>query len=39
MIGVSVGTLYSFSSLYAIFQMVCNVDIPSGYYLYLDLPL
>jgi len=38
MIGVS-GTLYSFSSIYAQFQMVCSVDITSGSYLYIDLPV
>ncbi len=39
MIGVSAGSLYSFSSIYAQFQMVCNVDISSGSYLFIDLPL
>ena len=39
MVGVSVGSLFSFSSIYAQFQMVCNVDISSGSYLFLDLPI
>ena len=39
MIGVSAGNLYSFSSIYAQFQMICSVNITSGSYLYIDLPL
>lgn len=39
MIGVSAGSLYSFSSIYAQFQLVCNADINSGSYLFLDLPI
>ena len=39
MVGISVSSLFAFSSLYAQFQLICNVDIPSGSYLYLDLPL
>lgn len=39
MIGVSSGTLFSFSSIYAQFQMICNVAINSGSYLFIDLPI
>ena len=39
MIGVSSSSLFSFSSIYAQFQMVCNVAITSGSYLFIDLPL
>ena len=39
MIGVSAGSLYSFSSLYAQFKMICNVEIPTNSHLFIDLPL
>jgi hypothetical protein len=39
MIGVSAGSLYAFSSIYAQFQMICNAAIPLGSYLFIDLPL
>ena len=39
MIGVSSSNLFSFSSIYAQFQMVCNVAITSGSYLFIDLPI
>jgi hypothetical protein len=39
MIGVSSTNLYSFSSIYAQFQLLSNVAITSGSYLYLDLPI
>jgi hypothetical protein len=39
MIGVSSTNLYSFSSIYAQFQLLSNVVITSGSYLYLDLPI
>jgi hypothetical protein len=39
MIGVSVSSLFSFSSIYAQFQLSCNQPITSGSYLYIDLPL
>jgi hypothetical protein len=39
MVGVSVSSLYSFSSIYAQFKLYSNVAIPSGSYLYLDLPV
>jgi hypothetical protein len=39
MIGVSTGALFSFSSIYAQFQMVCNVAIPSNSFLFIDLPI
>ena len=39
MLGVSSGALYSFSSIYAQFQLICSVDILSGSYLFIDLPV
>ena len=39
MVGVSSGSLFAFSSIYAQFQMISSVAISSGSYLYLDLPL
>ena len=39
MVGISVSSLFAFSSLYAQFKLICSVDISSGSYLYLDLPL
>lgn len=39
MLGVSSSNLYSFSSIYARFELVCTVTITSGSYLYLDLPI
>jgi hypothetical protein len=38
MLGVSGTSLYAFSSIYAQFQLLSNVAITSGSYLYLDLP-
>ena len=39
MIGVSSATLYSFSSIYAQFQLECSVAINTGSHLFIDLPL
>ena len=39
MVGVSVSSLYSFSSLYAQFELSSTVAITSGSYLYIDLPI
>jgi len=39
MLGVSTSGLYSFSSIYAQFQLICNVDITSGSHLFMDLPV
>jgi hypothetical protein len=39
MVGVSTSSLYSFSSLYAQFQLYSSVAIASGSYLYIDLPM
>jgi hypothetical protein len=39
MIGVSGTSLYAFSSIFAQFQLLSNVDITLGSYLYLDLPI
>ncbi len=39
MVGVSAGSLYAFSSIYAQFQIICNRIINSGYKLFIDLPL
>ena len=39
MLGVSAGGLYSFSSIYAQFQLICNVPISSGSHLFIDLPV
>lgn len=39
MVGVAAASLYAFSSLYAQFQMQCNVAITAGSFLYLDLPI
>jgi hypothetical protein len=39
MLGVSSGSLYSFSSIYAQLQLVCNVAIAAGSHLFLDLPI
>lgn len=39
MIGVSGSSIYSFSSLYAQFQLSSTVAITSGSYLYIDLPV
>lgn len=39
MVGVSTSSLFSFSSLYAQFQLMSSVAISSGSYLYIDLPI
>ena len=39
MIGVSSSSLFSFSSIYAQFQLTCNVDITSGSHIFIDLPI
>lgn len=39
MLGVSSGGLYSFSSIYAQFKLICNVGIPAGSLLFMDLPV
>ena len=39
MIGVSAASLYSFSSIYAQFQLTCSVDITAGSHIFMDLPL
>jgi len=39
MVGVSATSLYAFSSIYAQFQLLSNVAITSGSFLYIDLPI
>ncbi len=39
MVGVSTNSLYAFSSIYAQFQIICNLAINSGYNIFLDLPI
>jgi hypothetical protein len=39
MVGVSAGSLFAFSSIYAQFSIYCTVAVSAGSFLYVDLPI